>query len=62
MNTDRPRLTTNEVAALLKCEGPDALPLLRAAGVPYTRATKKGMILWDKQGVDVLLKALGKVK
>ena len=47
------RLTTHEVAAKLKCYPREAVPLLKAAGIPYVRCGPA--YLWDSERVHHLL-------
>ena len=58
MDRTKPRVTTAEAAARLKCEPLCALQLLKAASVPCSRMAPHGPYLWDSEGVERLLIAI----
>ena len=50
------KTTTREAACLLQCQPSEALPLLRAARIPYERIGSA--YLWDSAAIVSLLRSL----
>ena len=59
-NSEKARLTTAEAAAAFGCEHTEALSLLRAAKISFTRMGNKGALLWDAAEVERLAETLRK--
>jgi hypothetical protein len=55
---NRPRLSTGQVAKLLKVRHGEALALLKAAKINYVRLGNVGCFLWDADAVNTLVIAL----